>query len=312
MFVLATGLCLAACGHSREEKTAGDVGEVAVQAGNGESASSGTPAELPLPKMPDNLSNPQERADYVLLHFWDEMDFADRSLALDSAFMEQNFANFASVLPYATDEGRKSAVDALLGAARRSGEEQIDFVYGIAVMYLYQQESPMHNEEMFLPFVDWAEASNYYPDVARERRADILKNRPGTEAADFKFESYGGGKSSLKALRGTPVLLMFYEPDCTMCLDAEKRLAQLEPLRQAIAGGELRMLAVYVGDDRAGWEKHAATLPSDWMVGIDAAKRIDTDELYNIGATPSFYLIDPDGRVVLKDADLQQVLPMFE
>ena len=248
---------------------------------------------------------------FVVAHFWDGMDFTDRRRALDSAFVEQNFANFASVLPYATPTGREDGVALLLDAARKAGEEQIDFLYAVAVNYLYNPESPMYNQETFLPFADWAIARGYYADVAQERRADIMKNRVGSVAADFAFELRGGGRSALKALRGTPVLLMFYEPDCSQCHEAERALRGVPELGRAIAEGELQMLAVYVGEDRKLWEEHAATLPQEWLVGIDAERAVDRRELYNIGLTPSFYLLDAEGRVQLKDGTLGHVLGMF-
>lgn len=318
VFALAAGLGLVACGHSKGESeaaaTSGSEASATVE-GNGETGKNGAAVEvveeLPLPVVPETLREPSERADFVVAHFWDGMDFTDRGRALDSAFVEQNFANFASVLPYATATGREDGVGLVLDAARKAGEEQIDFLYAVAVNYLYNPESPMYNQEMFLPFADWAIARGYYADVAQDRRADIMKNRVGTMAADFAFELRGGGRSALKALRGTPVLLMFYEPDCSQCHEAEAALRGVPELGRAIAAGELQMLAVYVGDDRKLWQEHAATLPQEWLVGIDADRTVDRRELYNIGLTPSLYLIDADGRVQLKDGTLGHVLQMF-
>ena len=82
-------------------------------------------------------------------------------------------------------------------------------------------------------------------------------------------------------------------------------------LGRAIAAGELQMLAVYVGEDRKLWQEHAATLPQEWLVGIDAGRAVDRRELYNIGLTPSFYLIDAEGRVQIKDGTLGHVLGLF-
>lgn len=315
VFALAAGLCLVACGHSKGESEAAgaSVSEVsaAVQS-NGENRKNGDAVEeLPLPAVPETLREPSERADFLVAHFWDGMDFSVRSRALDSAFVEQNFANFASVLPYATAAGREDGVRLLLDAARKAGEEQIDFLYAVAVNYLYNPESPMYNQEMFLPFADWAIDRGYYADVAQERRADIMKNRVGTVAADFAFELRGGGRSALKALRGTPVMLMFYEPDCSQCHEAEEALRGVSELGRAIAAGELQVLAVYVGENRKLWQEHAATLPQEWLVGIDADRMVDRRELYNIGLTPSFYLLDAEGRVQMKDGTLGHVLQMF-
>lgn len=258
--------------------------------------------ELPMPEVPSTLQSAVDRADYLAVHFWDAMDWSNPRQALDTLFMEQNFSNFIAVLPYASQNGRNRAVTRLMQSARDAGESRIDFLYGVVEKYLWQSDSPMRSEELFLPFVEWALAEGYKPELAAARRSDILKNRPGSEAADFGFETRGGSRSSLRSLRGKPVMLMFYEPDCDRCLEEERVMMAHPGLRRAIADGQLRLLAVYIGDDRDAWKSHAETLPGEWIVGIDAAMEIDNRDLYSIGSTPSFYLIDGNGHVAVKDA----------
>lgn len=54
--------------------------------------------ELPLPSVPSGITTTEDRAAFVARHFWDALDFRSDPLAVDTAFMEQNFANFISVL----------------------------------------------------------------------------------------------------------------------------------------------------------------------------------------------------------------------
>lgn len=294
----AMALLMASCGSSGDRK--GDQGSASAQA-----LPDGL--ELPLPQIPASLNTPEERADYLAMHFWDAMDWRDNGKALDTVFVEQNFANFLSGLPYTTEKGLQEAVKSLLDKAKAAGAPQLDFLYAVAEKYLYQQDSPMRDERIFLPFVDWAIATGYHTERAHERHAEIMRNRPGTPATDFTFELRGGGKSSLAAMQGTPVLLMFYEPDCDNCRQAEQKLKASATFRETLASGQLQMLAIYVGEDRDLWTGHAAALPQDWTIGIDSDMIIDDNDLYHIGATPSFYLIDDLGTVILKDADLAEV-----
>ena len=258
--------------------------------------------ELPMPEVPSTLQCAVDRADYLAVHFWDAMDWSNPRQALDTLFMEQNFSNFIAVLPYASQNGCNRAVARLMQSARDAGESRIDFLYGVVEKYLWQSDSPMRNEALFRFFVEWALAKGYKPELAETRRNDILKNRPGSEAADFVFDTREGANTSLRALRGVPVILMFYEPDCDRCLDEERRMMANPVLQSALEEGRVRLLAIYIGDDRDAWQRHADTLPREWQVGIDAAMAIDHGDLYSIGSTPSFYLIDEQGRVVVKDA----------
>lgn len=271
-------------------------------------AAQAAPPDLPLPVIPANLATPEERADYLALHFWDAMDWHDRSLALDTAFMEQNFANYVSGLPYATETGLRKAVSALMDTVCKAGADQRDFLFGVASKYLFEQDSPYRDEMLFLPFVDWALGKDYDTVRAGQFREDIMRNRVGSEAADFSFTLRDGHKDSLRAFRGRPVLLMFYDPDCDLCREAEEQLIHSESFRRLIDRGALQMLAVYVGDKKQAWALHADKLPQSWTVGIDSEMRIDEEELYTIGATPSFYLIDASGKVMEKDAPLSRIL----
>ena len=54
--------------------------------------------QLPLPAVPEELRSPEERAAFVSSHFWDALDFSRDSRSLDTAFIEQNFANYLAVL----------------------------------------------------------------------------------------------------------------------------------------------------------------------------------------------------------------------
>lgn len=271
-------------------------------------ATQAAPPDLPLPMIPANLATPEERADYLAIHFWDAMDWHNRSLALDTAFMEQNFANYVSGLPYATETGLRKAVSALMDTVSKAGADQRDFLFGVASKYLFQQDSPLRDERLFLPFVEWAIGKGYDTVRAEQFREDIMRNRPGSEAADFSFTLRGGGKDSLHTFRGRSVLLMFYDPDCEQCREAEEQLIRSEQFQSLLETGALQMLAVYVGDKKLAWEEHAKKLPASWTVGIDSEKLIDDGELYTIGATPSFYLLDASGIVIEKDAPLSRIL----
>lgn len=265
---------------------------------------------LALPVMPDSLTLPSDRADWLAAHFWDTLDFTDTIHSLDTMFMEQTFANYSTVLPLAEQTARAEAVSALLDRARTASTEVYTLLFSIAEHYLYEPDSPVYDEESFLPFADYAlRLSGGTDPVARSQREDIIKNRPGTMAPNFTFTSRNGNKEHLlRSGSRAGILLMFYEPDCEQCLSAIEVLRAESAIDQAIADGALRLVAVHDGFDRKQWKSHAATLPPAWEVGIDADGTIADGDLYLIRATPSFYLIAPDGTIILKDAPLRRIL----
>lgn len=281
----------------------------------GDSLPAAPAACVSLPVVPDSLVTPESRADYLVLHFWDPLDFADTVHSLDTAYMEQSFANYASVLPFSSDSIRSVAVDAMLRRAAGESPAAGAYVLDIAREYLFNPESPMYDDMLYRPFAEYVAATA--TDLGARMRAEdaleeIARNKPGTPAPDFAFVASDGRRHTLApGASQTPVLLMFYEPDCAHCREAFGYLAASASLRAAVDAGRLRVVAVYPGDNDAEWREHAATLPASWTVGRDEDGIIDRDGLYVIKATPSFYLIAPDGNIGLKDRSFASTASML-
>lgn len=266
------------------------------------------PTEVEMPDIPETLTTPRERADYLALHFWDKLDFNDTSLSLDTAFMEQSFSNFISVLPLCSPDALSGSVNKLLDNAYNAPAGIYDNIQSLATHYLWEAESPFISEELYLYFINYAIA--IMPDgnpTAEGRREIILRNRPGQKAPDFTVNNRDGHTVKLSSSNGASTILMFYEPDCEKCNTSIEMMRNAPSVEMAIASGRLRLLLVYDGDDYDHWSEHASTLPASWEVTIDRDGMIDRDDLYIIRATPSFYLISADGTIVLKDAPLSQI-----
>lgn len=66
----------------------------------------------------------------------------------------------------------------------------------------------------------------------------------------------------------------------------------------------VQVVAVYIDDELEAWQK--AQYPSAWLSVY--APEIDRQDLYDIKALPTLYLLDYQKRVVLKDARVEQVI----
>ncbi len=177
--------------------------------------------ELPLPSVPSGITTTEDRAAFVARHFWDALDFRSDPLAVDTAFMEQNFANFISVLAVTPQDRTGEAVQGLCKMAL-GNPDAFSLLESVAEKYLDDPNSPMRNEDLFILFLqDW-ESSDSVGEATRERAkfrlARAMKNRRGTLAADFRFVDRQGRETTLfKSLGTAATLLMFYDPDCPQC-----------------------------------------------------------------------------------------------
>jgi len=263
--------------------------------------------ELPLPSIPATLRRPHERAEYLLMHFWDAMDFADTSASRNREFMEQNFANFASVFPHADTTAVAAAVGRLLNRAEADKQAYM-MLAEIAEKYLYEPDSPLCSDDCYMLFLEELLRSPILGEYEKIRPAyqlDIArKNRTDSTAADFAYIDRNGRSRTLHGTNGKSILLVFYDPDCPHCMEIMASLGDNAAIRSAVSGGELTVLAVFADGDRESWKPLPSTIPGDWTEVLDTTG-VQERELYSFKRLPTLYLLDEGKRVLLKDCDLK-------
>lgn len=239
--------------------------------------------EFPYPSLPDTLREPQARADYLLLHYWDHVDFADSTLLYSQTYGEQAFVNYIDLLGrFGKNVGAKSAQNFIDKAwsrtvAKRRFDSLIDH-------YLESGDSPLRNNRTYLLLLNAITHNSHTDATERERylfRAQqAAVNLPGDTARNFTFVGDDGRKHSIRDYRGQRVCLFFYDPDCENCHTTWAWM-QAHPLP-----ADIKVLRIKVND----------TLYS----------------LYAIKATPTLYLLDRDNIVVRKDCTPEELLQAFK
>lgn len=269
------------------------------------------PEELTLPAIPGHLRQPAERASYLVRHFWENLDFGDTARSHDMLFLEQNFANFISVFPYAGEAACSEAVETLLRRAE-ADSTAYGLVADIAERYLYSDDSPLRSEDYYILFLEHLSEAPLLGEYGTIRYRYQLeaarKNRPGSVAADFGYTTPDGQQTSLHATPADDrLLLIFYDPDCAHCKEVMDGLQADPELSRAVAAGRLQVLAVYSGDRPLLWRRSTELLPADWILGYNAGDIYD-DERYALHRMPTLYLLDRDCRVLLKDPNPEDLI----
>lgn len=302
----STLLAIAAFGGALSTVPAASAAPTVLPAADSLSRQTVPAADLPLPPVPDTLRTVPSRAGYIVSHFWDALDLADTLRTHDRAFMEQAFVNYLSLFPLADTAALRPAVGGLVARVGRD-LETLSLLWEIAERYLYEQDSPAYSEEYYRIFADAlvsAPLRTYEKLRLEAQREAMQKNRVGMRAADFAFETLGGERIRLSDFAaGQPLLLFFYDPECAHCMEVVAELSAMEPLRRAVAAGDMAVLAVYAGwgsRDRELWHRTADKIPASWTVGYDNGT-IFTQDLYVLRNMPALYLLDAAGRVVAKD-----------
>ena len=268
---------------------------------------------LPLPELPEDASD-SLKVSIILKNFWDPLDFKDTLVSHNKIFLEQNFANFAFLLSkckYSTIVNQ--AVKKLL---TRATEDKVVFdnLVELAYLYLYNPDSPMFNEEIFIPFLEFLVTSSNVDPTSQERYQFLLEaaslNRPGQKANNFTYLDKGGNFKSLNTLLLPPdskLLLIFFDPDCKICKDVILKISDNLEIKEEVNQQKLTVLAIYSGDDKSLWESNKNNFPDEWEIGFDNGS-IDEGDLYFFRELPTIYLLNSDKIIMAKDIKFENLI----
>ena len=185
------------------------------------------------PTVPSIIKDGTETTEYVMDHFWDA--FLGRNLPCDTNIVngvlagdvESAVGTYLTVLEQncGLDFARK-AVGNFFGAIERfqaadTSSNVFGFFEKTISRYLYDPNSPVRNEDLYLPFVKGLSESPFVPEGMRQAYAHDASmcslNQAGTVATDFIFTDLGGRRHSLHSVKADHTLLFFSNPGCPAC-----------------------------------------------------------------------------------------------
>jgi hypothetical protein len=275
-------------------------------------AESETVSSFQMITIPSVLTSPDERAEYLMKHYWDNFDFADTAYIHLPEITEQAFVDYVDIMPYTSVPVVSESVRSMLKKAEMERKMYL-YLVDLYEKYLYDPNSPMRNDEFYIPVLEAMLAS---PVVEEKTRPAYLlelakRNRPGEKAADFTYTLAGGQKATLYSIRSEYTLLFFYNPDCYNCQEVSGQLQASPAIQHLIREAKIRILAIYPDEDISAWRNHLLHLPEEWIHSYDATHRLKDDEIYDLKAIPTLYLLDKEKVVLLKDPTFEQLERYF-
>lgn len=272
--------------------------------GGGGAKTVGTP-DFVTPEVPGILVEPVERANFLVAHYWDRYNFADASVMRSEKFERDIFPSYLYFLGIAQPDKSRASLTALLNRIE-ADTATYHFFTSLFEHYFYDPNSPMRNEELYIPVLQHQSASLAMDETERFRLADrlrlVLKNRPGERAADFVYTLASGRQGRMYDLHYRWTILFFNNPGCHACRDFMDEMTSSGLIRELLENRSLVILGLYPDEDMTAWHDYAATFPKEWIYSYDKRQAIRDGELYDLKAIPSIYLLDKDKRVVIKDA----------
>lgn len=261
---------------------------------------------FPLPSVPDSLVTAESRANYLALHYWDNIDFNDPTIIGNEDISEQGFSNFISIMPYVTQ--KEVAFAEFISKISLKPDVQ-DYFMAVAKKYLAESQSPVFNDELYIMMLQSLLSSDMLDSARRVKYSVILdtemKNRVGEVATDFEFMLRDGGRGRLSEIDAKYILVFFSDPDCDRCNSVKAQIDASAVVRIKLLLGDLALLSVCVEGDTDAWKR--IKTPDEWIDACDEKGEIYDQELYDIPGLPSFYLLDSSHRVILRDVHFQLV-----
>jgi peroxiredoxin len=153
---------------------------------------------------------------------------------------------------------------------------------------------------------------SYIPDwkktTIKEQIKIILKNKIGTKAADILLKDPTNQSHLLSTSKAEFTLLYFYDPDCHSCAKATPMVKQWVEMQKNIM-----VWGIYIEQDKENWQKYLETnqSPINWINLWDEKGKSNLREKYWIDGIPAMYLLDKNKKVILKNANFNQLKAFF-
>ena len=287
-----------------------------------------------MPKMSaDSAAKVQAGADTYVMSLWEGVDYskfndldmdAQSEIRSNAVRLEVKLAAYFWVLRMASDSVAEVSVKNLMDSVAEvcgKGEYPTgyDKLLAAAEKYFYSLQSPYYSEKRLIPFLEHkiGRADVAEAEKSREKylASIICRNMAGTmaldvELCDFDAPGESGKKNTslYKVLGGCSerqmLMVVFFSSGCRDCHAGITRLEHSTVVRKMMSEGELAVLAVCI----EGRASAASSLTrKGWMVASDAGAVVQ-NSLYSVRNTPSVYILERGGEVLIKDASVSSAI----
>jgi thiol-disulfide isomerase/thioredoxin len=120
----------------------------------------------------------------------------------------------------------------------------------------------------------------------------LRKELVGKPAPDFQLKDMKGAPISLANLKGKTVLLDFWATWCPPC---QADASSIEKLNQKYGNGNLAIIGISVGEERAIVEKYLKKHQHSYPVVLSIDNEMP--RAYQVGVFPTYMVISPDGTL---------------
>lgn len=258
------------------------------------------------PVAPEEINSLSDKSDWIMQHFWDNMDFKQKA-ALNQAAVNDALKTYALPMQWAAKTEVDKSVDKLLKQLEKNPTLLLQFTKG-AEEALYGNRANVWIDEVYIKFLQ-AYLKNKKISAPRKQRyqrqlTQLQNTVTGQTAPSFKFTTPTGNPGEFQPI-GVFTIIEFGDPNCDDCRHAKLRMETNVKFSSLVDRGLVNILFI-VPDPDEGWQAEMTGFPSNWVVG---ASDTVSDQL-DIRNTPSFFIIGKDGKLLAKNVNVDRAISL--
>jgi len=256
------------------------------------------------------LKTPQEFLNSKKQHYFDFINFKDEVLK-NSIFITEKVIDYEFYLSVADDvEVQNKLYEKSINEIVKKTGDDIQLESDILTTVLYNF-SKMENAALMEYIL-----TNFYTKLPKEfQNAEVIKEANiklklaiGKAAPDFSWQEKGVTKK-LSTLNTSAkyYLLIFWSTTCSHCLHEIPLVYNFTKQRK-----DIHVIGFNMENDDVGFKKYAAMYP-EWTNILGLKKwQNKVARIYEIHATPTYFILDRDKKIVAKPNHLEDVKSFFK
>lgn len=256
------------------------------------------------PVAPEELTTLWDKSNWLIQHFWDQMDFKKKE-ALNQAAVNDAMKVYSFPMQWADKVEVDKSVDKLVAQLQKNPTLMVQFTKA-AEEALYGDRANLLIDEVYVKFLNGILKSKKVSKARKaryERQLNQLQNtKIGELAPTFTFTTPTGNPASYEPI-GVFTIIEFGDPGCDDCRHAKLKMETNVRFSKLVEKGLVNILFI-VPDPEDGWQTKMTGFPSNWVIG---ASDTVSDKL-DIRKTPSFFIIDKDGKLMAKNVNVDSAI----
>lgn len=278
----------------------------AAQESDGQQPSSGAMtvnALFEYPTAPEEINGLAAKSEWLLQHFWDQMDFKQKSV--DQTALNHAFSVYVVPMRFASKNVADKSVADLLKKLKKNPGLLYQFTRA-AEENIYSPKATVWIDEIYLQFLNTAIANKKIAN-SRKLRWQVQKKQienclVGQPMIPFNLQDRSGKEGPFSP-GNLMTVIEFGDPGCDDCRISRLKMESNAALMQKVKSGELAVYFI-VTDPESSWVLETLDYPKSWTVA--AATTADDD--LDLRATPSFYVIGADGKILAKNVTVNEAI----